>query len=414
MSYQVKPAAPSAAFGAGFGQGLSQQIPKEVERYRLSQGLNELAQNAGNMNPLQVLAKSMGIPGITPQGIQSVGELAKQMAQANAASQGVSQNQLPYSLEEAKKIMPEEKVIEPLTSKSAVQETIEPMKPWTREQKEAEAVKMLNANPARYNNNYEKAYEAAGEKERRLLDRSEAEQLKLKKQEGILSDIKGKLNEKYQRFKGDVPSDVYQDVENKAINDVKKGKMSPEEISTKRGDELREIDRQYVDLENIGNWGNLFKSPASIKNTVDALRSDFAKRKDLRNFADGLITNGNINPDLAYSLAYPLDKNTDYYKYLEKLPTYGPLSLTAPSSEDNMKITEKIGDYLSKNKELSPLAFAFYIKRKGFNPDTLFQYLNNNALKLNLSTQQTDQLRKKIPDNPSINDVYLMSQIGID
>ena len=77
------------ALGQGLGQGFSEQFPREMERARLSKGLQQFAFQSGQMTPLEQLSYISTIPGITPQMIQSFGELAKQQAQAGAISRGI-------------------------------------------------------------------------------------------------------------------------------------------------------------------------------------------------------------------------------------------------------------------------------------------------------------------------------------
>lgn len=82
--------------GAGIGQGLAEQLPKEIERGRLAQGLQQFEQESANLNPMQSLARLAAIPGITPQMIQSFGELARQQGVKNAyENAGKKQERLP-------------------------------------------------------------------------------------------------------------------------------------------------------------------------------------------------------------------------------------------------------------------------------------------------------------------------------
>ena len=83
---QILPAGGTFAsnLGANIGRGLSEQVPKEVERYRLSRGLQDLANQSGNLDPVQTLARVASIPGITPQMIQSFGELSRLQQQKGA------------------------------------------------------------------------------------------------------------------------------------------------------------------------------------------------------------------------------------------------------------------------------------------------------------------------------------------
>ena len=70
--------------GTGIGKGLAEQLPKEIENSRHRAGLQELADQSGNLSPAQFLAKAAGTYGITPQEIQSFGELAKIQNKGNA------------------------------------------------------------------------------------------------------------------------------------------------------------------------------------------------------------------------------------------------------------------------------------------------------------------------------------------
>lgn len=54
--------------GKGFGQGLAEQLPKEIERNRLSAGLKKLGdQDFSGKSQLQILGDIAKIPGITPE-----------------------------------------------------------------------------------------------------------------------------------------------------------------------------------------------------------------------------------------------------------------------------------------------------------------------------------------------------------
>lgn len=83
MSYQVKPGSVFGRLGGGTGQALSEMIPQEVQRYRLSKGLNEIAAQK-DKTPFEQFAAISGLPGITPQMLQSATELLKQQSMRQA------------------------------------------------------------------------------------------------------------------------------------------------------------------------------------------------------------------------------------------------------------------------------------------------------------------------------------------
>lgn len=69
--------------GSGIGQGIAETLPKEIERGRLSQGLQQLGQQQ-NLSPFQQFSALSSLPGVTPQMIQSGTELLKQRGLADA------------------------------------------------------------------------------------------------------------------------------------------------------------------------------------------------------------------------------------------------------------------------------------------------------------------------------------------
>ena len=62
MSYSIKQAPLSARLGTSLGQGLAEQVPKEVERYRLSKGLEKFSQESKGKSPLEQYSMLMSIP----------------------------------------------------------------------------------------------------------------------------------------------------------------------------------------------------------------------------------------------------------------------------------------------------------------------------------------------------------------
>jgi hypothetical protein len=100
MAQYVKQGDIFGRIGTGFGQGLTEQIPKEIERNRLSSGLKSFEQEHQNLNPMQQLARLSAIPGVTPQTIQSFSDLARTSNLSNAyrnAAYGTGNTQTPQA-----------------------------------------------------------------------------------------------------------------------------------------------------------------------------------------------------------------------------------------------------------------------------------------------------------------------------
>lgn len=69
--------------GKGLAQGLSETVPKEVERYRLAEGLKAINEQK-NFSPFERFSGLLTLPGMTPQGLQTAGELLRQEQRGNA------------------------------------------------------------------------------------------------------------------------------------------------------------------------------------------------------------------------------------------------------------------------------------------------------------------------------------------
>jgi hypothetical protein len=97
-SYEVKQPSIFGRIGQNLGKNLAEQLPKAVEQERMAAGLNQFAQQS--TNPLlQQYAQLLSIPGITPQAIQTFGELVKQQnlsnAYRNSANRSTREEALP-------------------------------------------------------------------------------------------------------------------------------------------------------------------------------------------------------------------------------------------------------------------------------------------------------------------------------
>ena len=91
---QVLPTGGSIAgrIGAGIGRGLSESLPKEVERWRLSQGLQNLKNNPGQ-SQFDNLINLYSTPGVTPEMAQQLAPLLNQAAQKQSRQNGQNRQQ---------------------------------------------------------------------------------------------------------------------------------------------------------------------------------------------------------------------------------------------------------------------------------------------------------------------------------
>jgi len=89
MSQKIKQANIFGRLGTGIGQGIAEQAPKEAERYRMQQGLQQLEKESANLSPTQQYTRALGVPGLIdrPQALQSYADLLRQSGMRGAFKQ---------------------------------------------------------------------------------------------------------------------------------------------------------------------------------------------------------------------------------------------------------------------------------------------------------------------------------------
>lgn len=402
--------------GTGFGQGLAEQIPKEVERNRLRQGLNYLNQNAGNMTPFQQLGH-LALSGASPQLIQSGSELLRHQAQAQAAQNLQRPEPNPFPPQQAKQNIPGQAAT--VTTPQPLKETLENYIPPSFEDMQSEAGRKYAENPALYGNKFENAMQAVVASEGQKAARNQAYQTRRKLEQDVENTLKNKLGNLRKSFNVAVPENVYNEVEKNAIQDIKNG-LTEEESSKKAIKELEDIGKNYSNLQAVGNWTLPTQSPNDVLKNLDRIREGFKERHDLENFAESLTGLNGLSPSKAYTLAYPVNDFKGVNSYLKGLKDYstakslfqkvqGEGSRKERIDNETLKISEKLAP-LMKKEDAGVLAIAEELKSKGYNPDIWMDYLNRNRKSLNLNETQVRELEKQIESwKPNFNDIWLFT-----
>lgn len=93
MAQKISQGSIFGRIGSGVGRGLADQLPKEIERGRLSAGLKNFEQESGNLSPMQNLSRLASIPGALdhPQLIDAFSKLSRFENQKNAYANRNSQ-----------------------------------------------------------------------------------------------------------------------------------------------------------------------------------------------------------------------------------------------------------------------------------------------------------------------------------
>ena len=415
MSYEVKPGNIFGRLGTGIGKGIAEQAPKEIERLRLQSGLKDVSQKK-DLTPFQQFAELSGVPGVTPQMIESGSKLLRQQGVNQALMQG-GQNRAEEFLKAVPQPEKKPEGTPTLESRSGLEATLEPYIPKSLEQIQQRAGELLRQNPALYAQDPDKALAAAQQEDQIAQSQSLALQNKRNLQQGVQTNIRNTLAKQNQNLGSkNVPGNLYDSIEDKAINAVLPVEQGGEGLTElqaikKYGKELQDADRDYSALDAIGKWSMLSRSPAENQRNIRSIRQGFKDRNDLENFADTLIGDNGITPANAYSLAYPVSEIKDLKSSIDRLPTVRERVL----QEQNVPIQqiqnvpfqaiEDLSKKLGKNG--SPLAVAEALSKKGYSPDAWLDYLDKNRRQLDLTERQVRELGKPRSFYPSLSDLWL-------
>lgn len=407
----------SGRIGEGFAKGLAEQVPKEIDRYRLSKGLQDLGEEKG-LSPYQRFAKLSSIPGVTPQMIQSGSELLKQEGVSNALRSMADKEKetLPPAISNPfkKEGQTVEKKNPSLTTHQGVQSKVNSFIPKTFEQIRERAGELMNENPALYGNDPDKAIAAATQEEFQNEKINLAEQTRNSNRQSVMDNVESSLRKQSNDLKVDVPPLVYSDIEDKAINSVKPIEeggegLTEQQAKKKYGKELDEVSRDYSSVDALGNWGMVASKPGDTKRTIKNLQKKFKDRKELENFADTLIGKNGISPSKAWYLADPVSDHKELNNIVAKLPEIMNTRSEDPTFETN-KIAPKLFEKLGEG---SPLAVAEELKSRGYDPDAWLDYVSKHKHKLKTASQER-QLDKPRNFFDTLNDNWLFYFSGLD
>lgn len=435
MVQVIQQSDPFGKIGQAFGQGLGEQIPQEVGRHRLSSALQQFEKESAGMTPLQQLTRISTIPGITPQMIQSFGDLAKQQSKSQALIQQAQQSRErpvnPFTQEKAPEEPGMEKQAPSLTTRTPVQATLEPYIPKSFTQLQSRAGELLAQNPALYAQDPNLAMQAAVQEDAQEQARNQALQGQRTNEQNVQNLVQSSLQNQRLKLGAELPGNVYNDIENKAINAVKPKSqggegLTEQEAIQKYGKDLDAISRDYKAVETVGTAKLITANAKGNKDTLRSVRNKFKERNDLENFADTMIAKNKLSPSKAAYLAYPVSEQKELNNKILKLPhltreggiEYSggyPKAVKGLTEEQirakTYEAAEKIADSMGDG---SPLAIAEELQSRGYDPYAWMDYVDRNRKKLDLSERQGRELDKPRNFTPSINDMWMFYFSGLD
>ena len=389
------------ALGKGLGEGIANHIPKEIERSRLASGLKALGEKQG-LTHFQQFAELAGIPGISPQAIQTGGQILRQLDMLQGAQNQVPQSQQQFDAIRNQQQQNPQNIPKGVVGTENTQAALQPAIPKNLSQLQSRAGELNKENPKLYPD-YPTAFEGAKTEDQQLIAQNQAKITGRGIQKGVESDIREGLKKLQSAANAKVPDNVYQKIEDEAIDAVRNGK---DELTAGKNarDKLDAISRDYQAVSNLGNAATLIASnPKEITTAINSLREKFKANGDLENFADALVARNNLSNEYAHAKAMPPPQNIS--KMIKDLPLLKPkfeavagggLGVRGINKKEQ---TEKTQDIIKKiaplmGKDDSPLAIGNALTDRGYDSQLWKKYLLENKDKLNLSQSQVRELEK--------------------
>lgn len=425
MSFQVKPGSTLGRLGEGIGKGLSEQVPKEIERFRLSSGLKKLQENP-NSSPLDRLVQLFTTPGITPEIAGKIEPFLRNAAILNQRSQNenisrgnngneinqinnLQKSNIPTDLSTQQNtplnLQPEPEKTQLDTSK-LISGTTEGLRDL--------GFKLTEENPNLFPT-FESGLEEAN---RRFTNQQNNINQAVNAFDRVLEN---KIQKSGSDTFGDVLGDLQNDFRNKAINSVLNGE-SPLVAANRFAEQARRLAFANQNLKTLASQSIIQDKPSKNLEKLDSIRNKFKELGQLEAFKDELVGNNILSEPYANLIAFPIETNKEIGRDFNELPNAFKANRgKTPSIEDFRKnsfkhekdFANKIAPKLKGSDSL--LSIATGLKEKNFDPAaflTEIQKLQNEG-KIELTERQQTELQKNRNFRKQLKDIYLFTLSGL-
>ena len=429
MAQQIieNPGSVFGRLGAGLGKGLAEQLPKEVERSRLSSGLDKFKKESLSKSPLEQAVDLYKIPGFTAEMGYTLAPLLQQQRSregtvkyGKGAEPGAQQpGQAPNDMQRgAQGVQPQTqgaKAPQSITNLETEAATRQPNYPPTTPEINALAAELVQSQPDLFPNR-----EAAVAEASNLLNDEYNRKKALKEQSAINDADKTWIDNEIAKQAGEVNAgkyaqEEYQKLRDEAYQEVGQGKKTKLEAAREAKDKILELDKTITSLKNIdAKW---FPKPEAAKKALENIREKFKGKEEL--LSNLLTSEWGLSPHYAKILSNPIKENKEINNQLSKLKTEHLGGAEYIKNADKgypreTKIANDIASHLKPNDSL--LAIALELHNKGYNEIGFIDEINRlrKAGKISLSEPQINELKKTPQVRPSMNDYYYFTMSGLE
>jgi hypothetical protein len=339
--------------GTGIGKGLAEQVPKEIERNRLSAGLQQLERDAPGLSPQQYYTRALQVPHLIehPQATASLAELARHQnvrdnLRRNRMEEGYTPSASPNlptannriqeaqfgtpqmqqrAMQEGGQLSSRDKIPSNYTNReeqaldklgnleNPTDKKFEPARPWTPERRQDEILNQLDLDPTA---SIAEANQRASQIEARELSMPEAEKAIYRSRQETQRSLDAEMDRQLETILQKEGKGVYGDLTGESILGLKKAafndlvtnpklnERSAAEKWIKKGKDLAETKNEIKSLSHRDIFDKLlpFKKDEAIDRLMSASKifAETGNSNELfnilrsKNQPEQRDTNGNI------------------------------------------------------------------------------------------------------------------------
>lgn len=376
-------------------------MPKEIERYRLGQGLEGLKKQAQEgASPLDLLTKAYTTPGLTPEMAQ---QLQPYLLQAGVQSQNKAAgkaDQTPEALG---------------SSTVGAKESNQPKNFGEHQQfRRLGTPEAIATRGQEYNAQNPLLYPTLKSGQEAAQNEYNYQQNAIK---GIDAGFKPLLETKLQKGGNatfsSVLGDLENDFKNKAYDDVLRGKLTEKEAINKYTKEALDFAKTKANFDALG-FSSLFNAEDTMR-SVDAVRKQYQDLGRLEEFNNELISKFNLTDQNASSLTFPLEKNKELNTYINSLPQkiYArSKKATKGKAIDDREVVDQIAKHIGDDDSI--FSILKDLESKNYVPTDIMQLISEDWKngKIRLNERQARELEKPANPRPSLGDLFLFKFAG--
>lgn len=374
---------------------MSEQLPKEVERTRLSSGLRNLG-NSQETDPLKRLAEIYSVPGVTPEIANQVSQYVQSNQLRNATNRnGEPQNNTSISPMENREAMQNNSATANVPKFDRMSSNyLTPSDAATIDQRAAQIQDQTGIL-------FQKAQEVAQREDDKRVEAERGFEARNDLAEKEFNKYVDTATQKEAKDYSDIIGDMKNDYLTKLQNDVANGK-SPRQASLDRSKELLDFAKARSALRSQGQsfWKSLFTNLPTQQ--VTAAKKIYDKYDSPELLMNDLITYQKFSKPRASAIAFPpKEQGAGFFSNLKR---------SNGAEVNDAKVFDQALEKLSNKDSLQ--SFALQLQKKGYSPQGFLSYALKNSDKL--TARQSAELQNIGSFQPSMSDILYFTLTGKD